>query len=219
MSTLKSEKWNNAGELLRKSHLSLLDADTTNDEVWKTAFQALVDAIKDERVLNPAFSAELADIDEATEDKYSIIDWLEEYFDKLEADADWDAVVVSSDEVVSLFKWDNAMPSQYKFRKGNALQNSGRLDEAEEFGREWLEEYPYDLNAAASNAFLKVALQKYDEAKDLTEKYLRDDLVCDDATETFFMAAYRLYEMTDDINAKQRVEQKIAEYNAMVQGI
>ena len=33
------------------------------------------------------------------------------------------------------------------------------------------------------------------------------------------MAAYRLYEMTDDINAKQRVEQKIAEYNAMVQGI
>ncbi len=216
VNTLTSSKWPDAVKQMKECHLSTIGAKELDTSIWKAAFDALVEAILDERKLNPDFSTELDELTEASGSSYDFADVLEEYFDFLEDHEDYEAVIASADKMVELFRWEKKMPSEYKFRKGNALEHLGRFDEAEKFGEEWLADYPYDLYAAASNVFLKVELQKLDEARELTEKYLRDDLVCDSETDTFFMAAYRLYEMTDDINAKQRVEKKLAEYNAIV---
>ncbi len=214
---LNSSLWKDAMEKIRQCHLSaggIGDATTLD---WKDAFDSLVEAIKEERKSDPAFSAELMDLTQATEVTYDFSDILEEYFDHLEEEEDWQDVIDSCHEIISLFKWEKKMPSEYNFRIGNALNKMGRVDEAEAFGQEWLASYPQDLNAAAANVFLKVQLKKFDEAEEITEHYLRDDLLCDDETDTFFMAAYRLYELTDNIYAKQRVEKKMAEYNAMME--
>ena len=212
---LKSKKWAEAVKKMQASHLSLLNPATAEIDDWKDAFETLVKAIKEERSFDPAFAPEFEDLDAQTGNTYGFYDIMEEYFDFLEHKADWDAVISSSEEMISLFKWEHKMPSQYMFRKGNALEKSGRLEEAEEFGSYWLNHYPQDLYAAASNVFLKVELKKYDEAKEITEKYLRDDLICNEESDSFFMAAYRLFELTDDINAKQRIERKIAEYQQL----
>ena len=213
---LKSGSWGATAEKIRKCHLSLLSSETVKVEDWRDAFFSLIQSINDERKSDPAFACELAQLTEATGITYDFADILEEYFNFLEESKEWDLVIASADELMELFKWENVMPSEYMFRKGNALEQSKRFDEAEAFGQEWLRLYPTDLYAAASNVFLMLELGKMKEAEELTEKYLRDELVCTDDTDTFFMAAYRLYELTDNINAKQRVEKKMAEYQNLM---
>lgn len=214
---LQSKKWGEAVDKMQKAHLSLLNPDSANPADWKDAFDALVKAIKEERSYDPAFSPELKNLDEATGNQYGFKDILEEYFDFLEEKGDWDNVITSSEEIISLFKWEESLPSEYMFRKGNALEKSGRVDEAEAFGDYWLKNYPQDLYAAASNVFIKTEVDKIDEAKRIIDTYLRDDLKCDKDTDSFFMAAYRLFELTDDINAKQRIEKKMTEYREMIE--
>lgn len=213
---LKCTLWPDVNEAMRKCHLSRVNPASVKEDDWKVAFDLLILAIKEERKLNPSFAAEISELSDATGNEYGFEAILEEYFDHLEEHEEWEEVIASADKIISLFKWEKKLPSEYMFRKGNALEKSKRFDEAEKFGEKWLSEYPYDLYAAASNVFLKIELGKIKEADELTKKYLRDDLQCDNTNDTFFMAAYRLYEITDDINAKQRVEKKMAEYNAMI---
>ena len=215
LSDLRSPLWPDVNEKMRKCHLSTVMPDEASEADWETAFDLLVLAIKDERKMNPAFAEELTELTDETGNVYGFEDILEEYFDHLEENGKWDKVISSCETMVSLFKWEHKLPSEYMFRKGNALEKSQRYDEAQTFGLKWLEKYPQDLYAAASNVFLMLELKKYDEAQALTEKYLRDELVCDNTSDTFFMAAYRLYELTENINAKERVMKKMTEYQQM----
>jgi len=216
MRELKSSKWLEVNENMRKCHLSAIDENSASEADWKKTFDLLHDAICDERKLDPEFAPELSDLSDDTGNAYGFKDILEEYFDHLEDNLEWDEVVSSAEKMINLFKWEKAVPSEYMFRKGNALEKSKRFEEAEAFGKKWLDDYPYDLYAAASNVFLKIELNKLEEAEAITKKYLREDLICDDTSDTFFMAAYRLYELTEDINARQRVEKKMAEYSALM---
>lgn len=213
---LVSNTWEKAGEMLRKSRLSTLTPGKEDEACWGEAFDLTIQSIKEERESTPGFAPELSQLDAYTGGKYDLLACLEAYFNHLESEEKWEEVISSCDKLFDLFAWTQNMPSEIFFRKGNALEALKRYDEAEAFGKEWLEKYPEDLYAAASNVYLKVALEKYDEAQAITEKYLGDDLICDENTDTFFMAAYRLYELTNDINAKQRVEKKMADYNKMI---
>jgi hypothetical protein len=122
---LKSKKWDDAVKKMQACHLSLLNPEVAKSADWKEAFNALVKAIKEERSYNPAFAPELSDLDEATENTYGFYDILEEYFDFLEEKEDWDDVIESAEEMISLFKWEKKLPSEYMFRKGNALEKLG----------------------------------------------------------------------------------------------
>lgn len=215
MLNLHSKQWPETIEEVRKMHLGALNGNVSTTE-WRHAFDMLISAVKDERLENTFFAPEIINLTEETGISYDFEDILEEYFDHLEDVKEWDTIISSCDSLLDLFSWHEVKPSEYMYRKGNALLKSGQLDEAESFGAKWLSDYPDDLYGAASNAFLKITMGKLDEAEALTEKYMSPDLVCNDKTETLFMAAYRLYEMTDNINAKKRVEQKMAEYNALI---
>lgn len=216
---LKSSKWLDAKEMIRKCHLSQLNSEETSISEWKLAFDTLMLALKDERAMEPEFAKEVSELTKDTGFDYDFEDILEEYFDYIEAKEEWALVIESCDQMLENFAWKNALPSEYKFRKGNALESDGQIKAAEAFGKAWLEEYPEDYYAAASNVFLMIAMGKIEEAEELTNNYLRNDLICDSKTDTFFMAAYRLYEITDNIYAKQRVEKKLAEYNAISEAI
>ena len=213
---LTAKSWPQTMEKIRTCHLSLIGTKVKVSE-WKEAFDSLVASIKEERKSYPEFASEITDLTDATGSTYDFYDILEEYFDYLEENHSWQLVIDSCDEIMPLFKWDSKKPSEYMFRKGNALEKMGHIEEAEEFGQEWLKKYPDDLYAVASNVFLMIEMKRFDKAEELTKKYLKEDLICDKDSDTFFMAAYRLYEKTDDINAKKRVETKIAEYNKLME--
>lgn len=216
MKNLTSNTWKKAVESMRKCHVSLVGAQKASIEDWSKAFQLLAIAIQEEKTISPYFAPELSQLTEDTGCDYDFSDILEEYFDYMEEMEQWDEVIASCDAILEMFDWEKEMPSEYMFRKGNALMKDGRLQEAEAFGKDWLAEYPKDCYAAASNVFLLITMGELEEAEKLTEEYLGEDLVCDNTNDTLFMAAYRLYEMTDNIYAKQRVEKKMAEYNAIV---
>jgi len=212
---LSASSWKETMEKIRICHLSLIGTTKADIEDWRQAFEGLVKSVKEERVNYPEFAEELSQLTEATGSIYDFNDIFEEYFDHLEEKSAWQDVIASCDELVSLFKWNTKQPSEYMFRKGNALEKSGDLKGAKAFGQEWLSKYPTDLYAVASNVFILIELKEYEEADKLTKKYLTDDLICNKTNDTFFMAAYRLCEITKDINAKQRIETKIAEYEKM----
>ncbi len=212
---LNSSLWTEAKEQIRKCHLSLLQPETAEVKAWKEAFDLLMRAIEEERQTEALFAMELAELTEATGFDYNFEDILEEYFIFLEEREEWETMIASCDKIVDIFSWEKAFPSEFMFRKGDALDRLGRVEEAETFGKQWLESYPEDYFAAASNVFLMISMGKTEEALVLTEQYIRKDLICDKATDTFYMAANRLYEITDNPHAKERVAKKIAEYDAI----
>lgn len=213
--TLKSASWKETAEKIRKCHLSTL-GDGVDVSEWKEAFDSLIASVINERLANPTFATELAYLTPDSGIAYDIKDVLNEYFDALEAKEAWDTVIVSAQTLLDTFAWNNFAPSEYKYRIGNALMKSGRLVEAEEFGKKWMKESPNDLFAAASNSFLLMALGRKKEAKDIAAKFLDPNLVCDDETQTVFAAALSLYDATEDKTAKHIIETKIAEYNKLV---
>lgn len=213
---LHSEKWEQAGEMLRKSRLSTLVEGNKDEACWQEAFDLTTEAILEERTFDEEFAPEVSTLDAYTGGKYLLRESLEAYFNHLEKEEKWEEVIASCEKVMGLFRWEKQKPSEFMFRKGNALESLKRYEEAEQFGKEWLETYPDDLYAAASNVYLLVSMEKYDEAEAITERYLGENLICDESTDTFFLAAYRLFELTDNINAKQRVEKKMADYSKMI---
>lgn len=216
MNNLHSENWIKTRDAIRKCHLSTLQEELVDVFEWKQAFDLLMGVIKEERRYSSNFALELSDLTKDSGFEYDMKDILEEYFDELEKKDSWELVVESCDQMLEEFEWLKDTPSQYFFRKGNALQHTGKLKEAEEFGAQWLEQYPNDYYAAASNVFLLLSLGKKEKALEITEHCLKQELICDKATDTFFMAATRLYELTEDGDAKERVAKKIAEYEALV---
>ena len=202
-------------EYIRQCHLSNLENQDVDIAAWTFAFEQFTIALHEEKSINPNFAPELSMLKHDTECEYDFADILEEYFDFLEDHEQWDEIIASCDELLDMFEWEEAYPSEYMFRKGDALESAGRFNEALSFGQQWLADYPDDYYAAASNVFLLISLQRYEEAEALTERYLKEELICDKRTDTFFMAAYRLYEITENAYAKKRVEKKIAAYNTL----
>lgn len=148
---------------------------TDGEECWEEVFDLTIQSILEERESNPDFAQELNQLDEMTDYKYDLLECLEAYFDHMEETEQGEVVIASCDKLFDLFQWKEMRASEFKFRKGNALE----------------------------------ALKRYDEAEAITAKYLGPDLICDKETDTFFMAAYRLFEMTDNKDAKRRVEKKM----------
>lgn len=212
---LSASSWHDTMEKIRKCHLSLIQETTANVKEWKEAFDALISSIKEERINYPEFAQELSDLTDSTGSSYAFNDILEEYFDYLEENKAWEIIIESSDTLINLFKWEAKYPSEYMFRKGDSLLKLDKLQEAKTFGEIWLKEYPNDLYAVASNVFLLITMGESEKALELTDKHLTRELKCNKTSDTFLMAAYRLYEITSDINAKQRIEAKIAAYNEM----
>lgn len=216
MAELNSATWKKAGELLKRSKLSTLNSESKDEACWDEAFDLTILSITEEREENPTFAREVYNLDKETDGEYNLLEALEWYFNHLEDNGKWEEVIYSCNRILELFDFIEFLPSEYLFRKGNALEKLGRNEAALKFGKKWLEDYPEDPYAGASNAFLLCSLGRFEEAKAVTEKFLGQELVCDDDKDTIFMAAYRLVEMTDNINAKQRVERKMAEYNQML---
>lgn len=212
-SSLKCELWSFTLAQIQKCHLSLLNGDSKYDDSWNNAFNNLIVCIRNERKFNDSFAVDISFLTEETGISYDFVEIFEEYFDYLENNKEWDLVVVSAYNLLDTFIWKKTKPSEYLFRIGNAYLQENKLEEAQVFGKRWLEKYPNDLYGVASNAFLLAKLGKEKEALELTNKYLPDDLRCNNEDDSLFLAATRLFELTDDPYAKERINKKIFEYN------
>lgn len=212
MKELKSKLWPTVIENIRKCHLSTISGEGVEQDKWITAFDDIFVALYEERKLHSAFAPELGFLTEDIGISYDIQEVLEEYFDMLEDNNRWDDVVASCEKLLTSFVWRKTKPSQYYFRKGNALLKSGKIEEAKVFGEKWLKDFPNDLFAAASNSFLLLELGKEEEAGELARKYLGDEYKDKSAKDSVYMAAVRLLELTNGPWAKDRVAKKIAEY-------
>ena len=87
----KNMKWHTFEDLTAKCYKTLDNGDVMN-ECWYSAFDTLLEIMEEERVKNPDFFGELADIDQKTENKYNVQGWVDDYFKKLSSLNDYDRI-------------------------------------------------------------------------------------------------------------------------------
>ena len=142
----KNMKWHTFEDLTAKCYKTLDNGDVMN-ECWYSAFDTLLEIMEEERVKNPDFFGELADIDQKTENKYNVQGWVDDYFKKLSSLNDYDRIYKDGLRLIDAFQWQKQSSVQIRMRVVNAMERLGMYEAANRYSEEWVGQEPGDMNA------------------------------------------------------------------------
>ena len=100
---------------------------------WEKAFELLMEIVREERQKEPNCFQEVYMLDEATDYKYDISEWLEDCLDEIDMREEYEVLFCMCDTLLSLFSWPDYIGSDLKFRKSCVLEALGRKNEAVSF--------------------------------------------------------------------------------------
>ena len=109
---------------------------------WEKAFELLMEIVREERQKEPNCFQEVYMLDEATDYKYDISEWLEDCLDEIDMREEYEVLFCMCDTLLSLFSWPDYTGSDLKFRKSCVLEALGRKNEAVSFCCKWFEKEP-----------------------------------------------------------------------------
>lgn len=81
------------------------------------AFELLMEIVREERQKEPNCFQEVYMLDEATDYKYDISEWLEDCLDETDMREEYEVLLGMCDTLLSLFAWPDYTGSDLKFRK------------------------------------------------------------------------------------------------------
>ncbi|MDE6919781.1 MAG: hypothetical protein K2P40_14650 [Lachnospiraceae bacterium] len=139
-------KWHTFEDLTAKCYKTLDNGDVMN-ECWYSAFDTLLEIMEEERLKNPDFFGELADIDQKTENKYNVQGWVDDYFKKLSSLNDYDRIYKDGLRLIDAFQWQKQSSVQIRMRVVNAMERLGMYEAANRYSEEWVGQEPDDMNA------------------------------------------------------------------------
>ena len=182
---MKNKKWKEFEKLTGTCYVDL-GMGTANHEIWDRAFEILKEIVADEKIKQPESVAELYLLDETTDDQYDVQGWLEDYLDDLDMRENKDELLKVCDELLSMFCWEEAVPSDIKFLKSSALRSLGRKDEAAKFCEVWLEEDPDNLVAVSASVYALLEIRDMEKAEKLIKQHIHEDTECGDENDILF---------------------------------
>lgn len=213
---MNNEKWKEFDELTGKCYVNMagLREDAT---CWEMAFNLLIEIAKEEREENKGVTTELYTLDDATDYKHDLVGWVEDCLDETDMREDYGLLLKMCNELFENFNWPEYSGSDLKFRKSTVLRNLGRCEEAVQFGKQWLEEEPKNIEAGTAYVYALMAVKSYEEAKEIIERFITDVSECGDENEIMFIAASRYYEAIGDKQQHKLLEKVIQEYDERVE--
>lgn len=142
----KNPKWYLFEDMTAKCYKAL-DNGNIIKENWYSAFDTLLEIIGEEQSVHPGSFGELLDIDRATEFKYNVQGWVDDYFRELQTFQDFDRIYRDGMRLMDTFRWQEQSPAQIRLRVVNAMERLGMHDAAMRYSEEWNGSDPDDMNA------------------------------------------------------------------------
>ena len=128
---MKNKKWKQFGKLTEQCYRNMIGAEK-DSSCWEKAFELLMEIVREERQKEPNCFQEVYMLDEATDYKYDISEWLEDCLDETDMREEYEVLLGMCDTLLSLFSWSDYTGSDLKFRKSSVLEALGRNNEAAE---------------------------------------------------------------------------------------
>ena len=155
-------------------------------------------------------------LDEATDYKYDISEWLEDCLDEIDMREEYEVLFCMCDTLLSLFSWPDYTGSDLKFRKSCVLEALGRKNEAVSFCCKWFEKEPENIMAATAYVYALIGAKEYETAEKLIHQFIIDESECLEENEIMFRAASKYYGAIGDKNKKKQLDKVLKEYETYV---
>ena len=174
---MKNKKWKQFGKLTEQCYRNMIGAEK-DSSCWEKAFELLMEIVREERQKEPNCFQEVYMLDEATDYKYDISEWLEDCLDETDMREEYEVLLGMCDTLLSLFAWPDYTGSDLKFRKSSVLEALGRNNEAVSFCCKWFEKELENIMAATAYVYALIGAKEYEAAEKLIHQFIIDESEC-----------------------------------------
>lgn len=209
--------WKKFDALSEKCYPDMVEMDA-DIEVWNKTFSVLLDIIQTGRSQDKNFAPELMDLDDSTDYKYNVIEWIEDYLIELEMREQYDKIYQVCNKLIDLFQWKEESPSDLRMQIALALNKQGKHEEALSYCENWYKEEQDNIYAATALVYARTAVKDFAGAEKIVKQYIDDDTECTEDNDILFMAAAELYDETKNKKAQKRIKQAIEKYENDIDG-
>lgn len=215
---MQKKNWKKLDGLIGKCYLSMI-GQYDDEHIWNKTFDKFIACIQKEREVNVNFGIGLYRIDDETDYICDISGWLEDFYDALDMDEDYERIVDVSNQLLELFSWEDESKSEVYHRKASALSRLGRHGEALRLCESWYDTESDNPVAAASLIYSYMGNKDVKNAEKIVDDFYNDSLVCTWKTEPFYAAATAVYKVNGNIEkykmfekAREEFDQELGKY-------
>lgn len=210
------KSWNKVGNMIEACYGFMIGMNKDH-LCWEKTFDMMRSMILKERMKNSEFCRELYLLDECTDYRYDLLGWLEDYLDEMDMMQKYNVLLESCDWLLEQFCWEEESSSDLLFRKSTALSSLGQVKESEQFCKEWMKKEPDNIYAATATVYPKLALEKYEDAKNIVACWIGEDTECTEENDIMFSAAEKLYQLTGEKMKLRKIQNAIKNYEKQIE--
>lgn len=203
--------WKKFERASQKCYTEML-TESADLKLWNEAYNALLDAVEDERSRRADYAKELYELDEETDYEYDVEGWLEDYMDELELHDEFDTLIQVCRHIIQMFQWKEVSPAGLRFRIAAALGSQRKSEEAHRFCEEWYNQEPDHILAATATVYGRIEVRDMDGAQQIIDRYITDDTDCTDDNDIMFIAAETFYKVKGNKKAEKKILKAIRRY-------
>lgn len=206
-----NKKWKRFEQLVDSCFMNMIGAQK-DGSCWVQTYEVLREIILEEREKQPDFAQELYQLDEITDYKYNIQEWLQDCIDELDMRGEYHNLLKILDELLEMFRWQEDSPSELRFMKSSVLNSLGRKEESVKFCKEWVSAEPENVVAISASVYANIAMNNFEAAGELIKQHIKEDTECTEDNDIMFTAASIYYQKIGDKKAKKRIDKEIERF-------
>lgn len=212
---MKNTQWKSFDKLANKCYNNMIGAEK-DDTCWAKAFDLLMEIVREERKVNPAFAPELDLVDDETDYVHDVTGWLEDCLDEMDMRKQYELFLQMCEDLLKMFSWPEYSGSDLKFRKSNVLQELGRNEQSVRYCCQWLQEEPENIMAATAYVYALLEEKSYEKAMKVIQEFVTDEEECTEENEIMFRAMIGYYKAIGDKKKQKKLEKILKEYEDYV---
>ncbi|MCD7736912.1 MAG: hypothetical protein LUI07_08150 [Lachnospiraceae bacterium] len=207
--------WKKFAGLTSQGYSDLIAFEPSLD-AWNNAFEVLLENIADERAGNADYAKELYQVDDSTDYRYDVSEWLEDYLDELDMREEYERLETACRKLLTLFAWEEESPSEFCTMLSVALLGQGKTQEALTFDEEWLQKEPDSQYAVAALIRARMKCSDMQGARELVEGHITEATKCIEDNELIFIAAEEFYQEAGEKKAAKRVHRELEAFEELL---
>lgn len=181
-------------------------------EIWGEIKKFVIDNYYKKDSKGNFIKPELIDIDDETEFKYELFNWLQDMEMEFHNSGLYEERIRFCQDVIDLFAWKDDSADNYKTGIGEALNDLKRYKECDEWFENWLLEEPDNVSCVNIYIFCASSRQDWEKAKSLTERYISTSMDFNEENEILLYRALGVYEEVGETEKVKQYQKKLDKY-------